>query len=92
MPIYEYESLDKSCDYCRNGFDLIQSMLDDPFTSCPICNKPVRRIISVPNINKKSNDPLSKSNLEAKGFTQYRKEKKGVYKKTVGSGPDRIFR
>jgi putative FmdB family regulatory protein len=38
MPIYEYR--------CTNGhtFEVIQSMSDDPATSCEVCGAPVERV------------------------------------------------
>jgi putative FmdB family regulatory protein len=38
MPIYEYR--------CTNGhtFEVIQSMSDDPVTSCEVCGAPVDRV------------------------------------------------
>jgi putative FmdB family regulatory protein len=38
MPIYEYR--------CTNGhtFEVIQSMSDDPVTSCEVCGAPVERV------------------------------------------------
>jgi putative FmdB family regulatory protein len=94
LPIYEYQPLDddksKSCYHCRNGFECIQAMSDEAHTACPQCGRPIKRVVSAPNINKTASDPLAPSNLAAKGFTQYRKEKKGVYRKTAGRGPDII--
>ena len=94
MPIYEYEPLhvNKGCDHCQDGFEAVQSMNDTALTNCPHCGVAVKRIVSAPNINKRGSDPLSPSNLAAKGFTQYRKQKKGVYKKTAGRGPDKLVR
>ena len=38
MPIYEYR--------CSDGhtFEVIQSMADDPVTTCEVCGKPVERV------------------------------------------------
>jgi len=40
MPTYEYEC--KSCGY---GFEVFQSMSDEPVKICPECGKEVRRLI-----------------------------------------------
>jgi putative FmdB family regulatory protein len=38
MPIYEYR--------CQDGhnFEVLQSMTDDPVTTCEVCGKPVERV------------------------------------------------
>jgi putative FmdB family regulatory protein len=41
MPIYEYE-----CDDCHNHFEIQQSMLENPITTCPECSGKIRRIFS----------------------------------------------
>ena len=35
-------------------------------------------------------DPLRPSNLDSKGFTQYKRMGKGYYEKTAGVGPNAI--
>lgn len=39
MPIYEYR-----CSNC-GGFEVKQSIKDDPLTKCPTCNAQVQRLI-----------------------------------------------
>jgi hypothetical protein len=49
-------------------------------TACPICRRPVRKIISnvnTPTITK----PLSVSDAKKAGFTVYEKRDKGVYER-----------
>ena len=42
MPTYEYK-----CKLCQHQLELVQSMLDEPKTECPVCNKPgLQRLIS----------------------------------------------
>jgi putative FmdB family regulatory protein len=41
MPTYEYE-----CRSCGAGFDVFQSMSEDPLKVCPSCGKDVRRKIN----------------------------------------------
>ncbi len=41
MPTYEYE-----CRSCGAGFDVFQSMSDEPLTVCPSCGKSIRRKIN----------------------------------------------
>ncbi len=87
MPIYEYQPAgEASCKHCRDGFELLQKLDDAPFAECLNCGGALKRVISAPNLNtQKAN--LDASNLDKKGFTQYRKVEKGVYEKTAGQGP-----
>ena len=41
MPTYEYE-----CQECGHHFDVFQSMLEDPYKTCPVCKGKVKRLIS----------------------------------------------
>ena len=41
MPTYEYE-----CQDCGHNFDAFQSMMEDPYTTCPVCRGKVKRLIS----------------------------------------------
>ncbi len=47
MPIYEYR--------CENGhlFDVMQSMSDDPLTSCTVCDAPVQKVLHAPAVHFK---------------------------------------
>ena len=40
MPTYDYK-----CTGCGHGFEVFQSIKDDPVKICPICNSDVQRII-----------------------------------------------
>jgi putative FmdB family regulatory protein len=48
MPIYEYQTLNikKSCSHCREVFEVIQGLNEQPLEKCPECCQPVKRIIS----------------------------------------------
>jgi putative FmdB family regulatory protein len=63
MPIYEYR--------CDNGhtFEAMQSMSDDPLTSCEVCGAPVQKVLHAPAVHFKGS-----------GFytTDYGKKKKGA--------------
>ncbi len=50
MPTYAYRAvdLDRSCDHCRNGFEVIQRMTDSPWTQCPRCHNEISRILFAP--------------------------------------------
>ena len=47
MPIYEYR--------CEKGhsFDVMQSMSDDPLTSCEVCGAPVQKVLHAPAVHFK---------------------------------------
>lgn len=88
MPFYEYISSEASgCDHCSTPFTLLQRLADEALNVCPSCSKPVRRIISPPNVVAGEAHKLKESNIEKAGFTQYKKIGKGVYEKTAGKGP-----
>jgi len=81
MPIYEYEPEDsgKGCEYCSNGFEIMQGINDEKLTVCPKCSAPVRRMVSVPSVG------ASQSNLDDRakkaGFTKLKRLGKGEYEK-----------
>lgn len=89
MPIYEYEPDGECCENCQGRFEHIQSFNDEPLTACPECGKPCHRVFSTFAMNTRlGGDMLSNKNLEAKGFTQYKKTSDGTYEKSFGSGPE----
>lgn len=92
MPIYQYQSDTQGCDYCAEGFDVLQSLKEPPVEKCPRCGKPVRRVFSPFAMVKSTRDMLSTKNLARHGFTQYKKAGGGFYEKTSGDGPPVISR
>ncbi|MFC1833359.1 FmdB family zinc ribbon protein [Thermodesulfobacteriota bacterium] len=48
MPIYEYQATNpgRSCDHCRDSFEMLQGLREDPLKECPGCGNEVRKIIS----------------------------------------------
>jgi len=46
MPIYEYKATEKSCDYCRDGFEIRQSINAKPLSKCPKCQAPIKKLVS----------------------------------------------
>jgi putative FmdB family regulatory protein len=81
MPTYEYEAQDpeKGCARCRNPFDVVQRMSDQPLTVCPDCGVPLRKLISRPSIGPSASgfDQHAKS----KGFHKLKRLGKGEYEK-----------
>ncbi|HET6632739.1 MAG TPA: zinc ribbon domain-containing protein [Rhodanobacteraceae bacterium] len=91
MPIYEYApSGPAHCPHCEQGFERLQRLADAPLTTCPECGAAVERRISAPNMAMGGAHLLKESNVEKKGFTQYRRIGKGTYEKTAGRGPRHI--
>jgi putative FmdB family regulatory protein len=48
MPVYEYE-----CDKCEKVFEVQQKISDDPLTQCPICQSPVKKLMSMSSFQLK---------------------------------------
>lgn len=86
MPIYEYEPLVGDCALCGGRFEELQFINDAPLTNCPTCDAPCKKVIS--RLSHKSSLPaadLSTSNLESKGFLQYKKSGKDTWERTAGN-------
>jgi putative FmdB family regulatory protein len=91
MPIYEYQHDSEKGAGCKDVFDAFQSMSDSPLWRCPTCGQPCHRILSTFGVGAHGKAGiLSKSNLEAHGFTQFTRRGKGYYEKTAGVGPKAI--
>jgi len=81
MPTYDYQAKNKkkSCDYCRDGFDCVQSLKDARLEKCPECGCDVKKVITAPAIGR------SKSKLDDRaksaGFTKLKKISSGEYEK-----------
>ena len=90
MPIYEYEHEAPARGGCTDRFEAIEPMSKEPLTRCPTCGEPCRRVVSTFGVKGGSSGLLSRSNLEAHGFTQYKRKGDGYYEKTAGVGPKAI--
>lgn len=76
-------------------FEVVQRMSDPTLTTHPESGKPVRRVITAPNIGGGWSDAGTKTklgdrNLERLGFTKYVNAGDGRFEKTAGSGPGAI--
>lgn len=81
MPIYEYEvTCEGGCKACGGRFELRRPANRPALTACPVCRKPVRRIVSLPS-TPKILKPLSVSDAKKAGFTVFEKKEKGVYER-----------
>jgi len=81
MPIYEYQVSKGSagCEYCAEGFEILQKLSDPLLEQCPKCGKPVTKQISAPSLgaSKSGFDDRAKS----AGFHKLEKRDKGTYEK-----------
>jgi len=82
MPIYSYiaEKPDEGCVRCKKAFDLRRPIARPALTHCPLCRKPVIKLVtafSTPKITK----PLSVSDAKAAGFTILEKRIDGNYER-----------
>ena len=80
MPIYKYQTKKNGCDYCQNGFEIMQAMSAKTLSKCPQCNKPIKKI---PAGCSGFSPLLSNSNLRDKGFTKLQKRGDGSYEKVT---------
>jgi len=46
MPIYEYKATEKCCDYCRDSFEIRQSIDAKPLRKCPRCHASIKKLVS----------------------------------------------
>lgn len=84
MPTYCYQAADeKGCPLCLEGFEIVQSMKDDPMDACPECSAPILRIVQPPYINTRSSTKsvLSDENVKRHGFTKIVNEGGGKFRK-----------
>ncbi len=80
MPIYEYEVEGGECNLCGGRFELRRPVDRPDCADCPVCRRPVRRIISQTSTPKASKTP-SISDAKQAGFTVLERRDKGVYEK-----------
>ncbi len=80
MPLYEYEAVGEGCAICRAGFTLRRPVDAPPLTHCPLCRRPVRKLVSAFNTPTKLK-PLSVSQAKNAGFTVLKRVGKGEYER-----------
>jgi len=87
VAVYEYEHTKRSCDLGKI-FEITQSIRDEPLILCPNCHNPVRKLMSIPNINT----PKTNSDLRSLGFTKLVRRDNGVYENvTAREGESRVM-
>lgn len=94
MPTYLYQVVNDD-GTPGETFEVVQRMTDPPLTAHPQTGKPVKRVITAPNIAGKWSESgtkqmLSDGNLDRLGFTKYQKTGEGKYEKRAGKGPKSI--
>ncbi|MEM7146484.1 MAG: FmdB family zinc ribbon protein [Verrucomicrobiota bacterium] len=82
MPIYEYMAVEpeEGCHVCRTGFELRRPVDRPALEVCPVCKRPVKKLISKVNTPKLTK-PLSVSDAKSAGFSVLKRRDKGVYEK-----------
>jgi putative FmdB family regulatory protein len=80
MPIYEYELCEGDCKVCGGKFTLHRPLSAKPLTQCPVCRKPVRKIISGFSSPQKLK-PLSVTDAKKAGFSVFKRLGKGEYER-----------
>jgi putative FmdB family regulatory protein len=80
MPIYEYEPEDGDCKRCGGRFELRRPVDREPLKACPLCKKPVRKVVSLVNSPRVAK-PLSVSDANSAGFQVLKRRDKGTYEK-----------
>lgn len=81
MPVYVYEarSPERSCDKCRDGFEIAQSLSDDRLERCPECSAPVFKVIQAPALAHSQTDLHYRA--KRAGFHTLKRVGKGEYEK-----------
>lgn len=91
MPFYTYQAAtEEYCDYCQEGFELLQRLNSEPLSMCPECSNKVKKVISAPNVVAGKAHLTTDKAAEKGGFTKYKRSGKGVYEKVTGKGPKYI--
>ncbi len=80
MPIYEYQLEEGSCKVCGGRFALRRPLSAKALTACPLCRKPVRKLVSSFHSPTKLK-PLSVSDAKGAGFTVLKRIGKGEYER-----------
>ncbi len=80
MPLYEYELCEGDCKICNGKFTLNRPIERPTLTACPLCRKPVRKLISQVNTPRHSK-PVSISDAKKAGFTVLKRLGKGEYER-----------
>ena len=80
MPIYEYEVEGGDCNICGGRFELRRPVDRQELAECPLCQKPVKKVISQTH-SPKILKPVSISDAKKAGFTVLERRDKGTYER-----------
>lgn len=78
MPIYEYKHVKAKSELCDDPFETFQRVSAKPLTKCPLCGKPVKKLISR-SFGKADN--MGPAKVRELGFSRWHKRDKGVYER-----------
>jgi len=80
MPFYEYEHCEAGSPLCEVRFTLRRRLNAPELTHCPLCRKPVRKVLSAFSTPSKLK-PFSVSQAKGAGFTVLKKTGRGEYER-----------
>ena len=78
MPIHEYKHKSERGETCEEVFEVFQKMSDPALKECPVCARPVARMVSRVS---GAVDKLAPSRLKELGFQKLVRRDKGTYEK-----------
>ncbi len=81
MPIYVYRATAGGCEHCRDGFEVLQGLHEQPLSKCPRCGARVEKVLAGFRAGK--GNVLSDSKLREHGFTKLRRTDEGGYRREV---------
>ena len=69
MPTYRYQAKDpnKSCDHCREGFEIIQRMIEPALSHCPRCRSSILRVLFAPSFLVKGS-PVTEADRKIRDY------------------------
>ena len=81
MPLYVYEAKDegKSCEHCKNGFEINQKLSEDKLEHCPWCKAPIYRVIQAPALRHSQTDLHYRA--KRAGFHSMKRVDSGTFEK-----------
>lgn len=88
MPIYEYELIDGECQMCPGRFEALQGIDEPHLKHCPGCGLPCMRVVS--NVSFSLRETSDPEKAAKKGFTTWKRARKGEWEKIAGPGVDAI--
>ncbi len=69
MPTYVYRAIDpeKSCDHCKQGFEIIQRIAESALSLCPRCKNRISRVLFAPAVVIKGS-PVTETDRKIKEY------------------------